>query len=288
MIKGEWREPAGLNLSRLGLALALAAAATLRFWALAQGVPFALGVDEPEVMERAVRMMKTGDFNPHFFDYPSLYMYVQALVAVFHFAFGAMRGTWNSLAQAPTEDFYVWARGVTAIVGTATVWVVYRVGMRWGKRTALLAAVMLAVMPMHVRESHYVLTDVPATFLVTLTLLLSLRAHERATARALALAGAAAGLAGATKYYGIIAVVMPLIVCMTSSATRPSRLAASLWTLTAMMAAFLIAAPYTVLDLPTFLNQFAGLASKYRGLSTGEPGWVLYLKHLRIALGWTG
>ena len=41
----------------------------------------ALGVDEPEVMERAVRMMKTGDFNPHFFDYPSLYMYVQAVVA---------------------------------------------------------------------------------------------------------------------------------------------------------------------------------------------------------------
>ena len=73
-----------------------------------------------------------------------------------------------------------------------------------------------------------------------------------------------------------------------SSATRPSRLVASVWILAAMMAAFLIAAPYTVLDLPTFLNQFAGLASKYRGLSSGEPGWVLYLKHLRIALGWIG
>ena len=36
-------------------------------------------------------------------------------------------------------------------------------------------------MPLHVRESHYVLTDVPVTFFVTLTLLLSLRAHERAT-----------------------------------------------------------------------------------------------------------
>ena len=62
------------------------------------------------------------------------------------------------------------------------MWVVYRAAMRWGARTALLAAVMLAVMPLHVRESHYVLTDVPATFLVMLTLLLSLRAHERATA----------------------------------------------------------------------------------------------------------
>ena len=133
-------------------------------------MPFAIGIDEPEVMVRAVRMMKTGDFNPHFFDYPSLYMYVQALVAVVRFVFGAMRGEWSGLAQAPTEEFYVWGRGVTAILGTATVWLVYRAGMRWGARTALLAAVLLAVMPLHVRESHYVLTDVPATFLVTLTL----------------------------------------------------------------------------------------------------------------------
>ena len=178
----DWREPADLHQSRLGLGLALLAAAMLRFWALPQGMPCCPGVDEPEVMERAVRIIKTGVFNPHFFDYPSLYIYVQTAVAVVRFVVGAMRGLWHGLAQAPTEDFYVWGRAVTAILGTATVWVVYRAGMRWGARTALLAAVMVAVMPLHVRESHYVLTDVPATFLVMLTLLLSLRAHERSTA----------------------------------------------------------------------------------------------------------
>ena len=70
------------------------AAPLLRFWALSQGIRFNLGVDEPEIMERAVRMMKTGDFNPHFFDYPTLYMYVQAVVAVGRFLFGAMQGQW--------------------------------------------------------------------------------------------------------------------------------------------------------------------------------------------------
>ena len=217
----EWRESADLNPARLGLVLALLAAAMLRFWALPQGVPCCPGVDEPEVMERAVRMMKTGDFSPHFFDYPSLYMYVQAAVAVFRFVFGAMRGLWGGLAQAPTEEFYVWGRAVTAILGTATVWVVYRAGMRWGGRTALLAAVMVAVMPLHVRESHYVLTDVPATFLVMLTFLLSLRAHERSTVWSFALAGAAAGLAGATKYNGVLAVLMPLLACVMTPAAPP-------------------------------------------------------------------
>jgi 4-amino-4-deoxy-L-arabinose transferase-like glycosyltransferase len=287
MTKGEWRQPADLNPSHLGLVLALLAAAMLRFWALPQGVPFGLGVDEPEVMERAVRMMKTGDLSPHFFDYPTLYMYVQAAVAVVRFIFGAMRGLWGGLAQAPTEEFYVWGRGVTAILGTATVWVVYRAGMRWGARTALLAAVMIAVMPLHVRESHYVLTDVPATFLVMLTLLLSLRAHERSTAWSFALAGAAAGLAGATKYNGVLAALMPLIACAMTPATRPSRPIAMLWIIGGMLAAFLLAAPYTVIDLPTFLNQFARLSSEYRAPpTTSEPIWQIYLKHLRIAL-WT-
>ena len=51
--------------------------------------------------------------------------------------------------------------------------------------------------------------------------------------------------------------------------------------------AFLIAAPYTVLDLPAFLNGFARLSSIYRSLpAPPEPGWLIYLKHLRLVLGW--
>src|SRR5829696_2218603 len=241
----ERREPADANRARLGLMLALLAAGLLRFWALPHGVPFSVQVDEPEVMIRAVRMMKTGDLNPHFFDYPSLYMYVQAAVATARFLFGAVRGEWASLAQAPPEAFYLWGRAVTAIMGTATVWVLYRAAIRWGRATALLAAVMFAVMPLHVRESHFVLTDVPVTFFVVLALLLSLRAHERGSAGAFALAGAAAGLAAGTKYNGAVAVLMPLLCCVMTPVVRPSRAAALLWTSASMIGAFLVAAPYT-------------------------------------------
>ncbi len=281
-----WRSSADRRVP--GLALALLLAALLRFWGLGQGIPFNPGVDEPEVMDRALRMMKSGDFNPHFFDYPSLYMYVQTAVAVLRFMIGAMQGRWSALAQAQTADFYLWARGVTAIIGTGTVWLVYRAGTRWGPRTALLAAVMLAVMPLHVRESHYALTDVPMTFFVVLTLLLSLRAHERATAWSFVAAGAAAGLAGATKYNGLIAFLIPLLACATTRAAQPSRLQAILWTTAGLLAAFLMAAPYTLIDLPHFLNQFARLISEYRTPGLQKPMWVTYLKHLRAALGWPG
>jgi 4-amino-4-deoxy-L-arabinose transferase-like glycosyltransferase len=287
IIDREWREAADLRPSRAGLALALTAAGLLRLWALGQGVPYMLGVDEPEVMERAVRMIKTGDFNPHFFDYPSLYLYVQAAVGVLRFLAGALRGEWASLAQANTADFYLWGRAVTAGLGTATVWLLYMGGLRWGARTALLGAALLAVMPLHVRESHFVLTDVPVTFFVTLSFVLSLRAHERSTIGSFVLAGAAVGLAAATKYNGGLALVMPLIACWMTPSVRPGRLISSLAIVGACIGVFLLGAPYTFLDLPTFLNQFARLASDYRSAPAGETSaFVTYLKHLWNAWQW--
>ena len=64
-------------------------------------------------MNRVVRMMKTGDFNPHFFDWPSLTMYVHLVAACLVFLAGAMRGAWHSLAQVGPSDFYVYGRMVT-------------------------------------------------------------------------------------------------------------------------------------------------------------------------------
>jgi 4-amino-4-deoxy-L-arabinose transferase-like glycosyltransferase len=273
----------------LALGLTLAAAALLRFWALGHGVPFALGVDEPEVMERAIRMMKTGDLNPHFYDYPAFYMYVQMAVATLRFVLGATRGEWSSLAQASTADFYVWGRAVTAALGTLNVWLLYRAGLRWDRATAILAAALFAVMPLHVRESHFVLTDVPTTFFVTLTLLLSLRAYEQPRLRTFVLAGAAAGLAGATKYNGILAMAMPAIAC--AGAPRASRPKAALFgsMLAAAVLAFLLAAPYTLLDLPNFLNSFAQLSSEYHATpQVAHLVTVTALKNMRNALDWRG
>jgi 4-amino-4-deoxy-L-arabinose transferase-like glycosyltransferase len=271
------------------LYLALLAAALLRVWSLGAHLPFSPGVDEPEVMERAVHMMKTGDLNPHFFDYPSLYLYVEAAVSTLRFLVGATQGLWSRLAQAPTEAFYLWGRAATAVFGTATVWLMYQAGLCWNRRTALVAAVMLAVMPLHVRESRYTLTDAPATFFALAALVLSLRAHDRATAWSFALAGAAAGLAGATKYNAGLVLIVPLVACAMTPAARPSRGAAMLWVLAGALLAFLIGAPYTLLDLPHFLNGFANLAGAYRApANTTNPGWFVYLKLLRTSLQWPG
>jgi 4-amino-4-deoxy-L-arabinose transferase-like glycosyltransferase len=274
--------------SGTSLALVLAAAAVLRFWALGHGLPYSPAVDEPEIAQRAVNMMRSGSLNPHpFYDYPTLYMYVQLAAYVVRFLIGALNGAWNSVNTVDVTALYVWGRGLTALIGTATVLLVFQAGMRWGARHALLAAGLLAVMPLHVQASHYILTDIPTTFFITLALVLTLSAHERGTKASFAWAGAAAGFAAATKYNGAIALLMPLLACVMTPRGKDSRLSCALGTVAASAAAFFVGAPYSLLDLPSFLDGFARLAVHFKiGASPAEPPWITYIKHLLIHFGY--
>ncbi|HVL69595.1 MAG TPA: glycosyltransferase family 39 protein [Vicinamibacterales bacterium] len=273
-------------LTMTALAAIVAAGAVLRFWALDGGIPYNIGIDEPQVMNRAVTMMRTGDFNPHFYDYPGLYIYVQVVVSCLRFMAGAALGEWRSLAEPELGDFLLWGRAVTAALGTATVALVYCIAERWGRRQALLAAGLMAVMPLHVRESHFVLTDVPVTFFVALAMLVTLRAAERPSPRTFAWAGAAAGLAAGTKYPGGLAVILPLLAIATTPELRGARGRSFAAVVASAAAVFLLVAPYTLLDLPGFLNGYAKLMASYTGPTTGDPGWQVYLKHLRLNIGW--
>ena len=269
-----------LNPSRLGLALALVAAALLRFWALPQGVPFSA---------RRRRAGGHGARRPHDEDgrpQPALLRLPQASTCT-------SRRWWpcsaSSSARCSGEVDRRWRRRrpksstsgaarVTAMLGTATVWVVYRAAMRWSARTALLAAVLIAVMPLHVRESHYVLTDVAGDLLRHADV-------AAVAARARAIDGAGASLWPARrrdwparlKYNGVLAVMMPLIACAMTP-RRPSVAAER-------RCRWIVAGdgrdvprsrrPTRLLDLPTFLNQFARLSSEYRAPpTTAEPMWL--------------
>src|SRR5206468_2501280 len=71
---------------------------------------------------------------------------------------------------------YLIARGISVAAGTATVATVYRIALLFfDQTTALVAAVYLAVAALHVRESHFGLTDVAATCLLMLAFLFTVR-----------------------------------------------------------------------------------------------------------------
>jgi len=92
-----------------------------------------------------------------------------------------------------------------------------------------------------------------------------------------------AGLAAATKYNGGIALLMPLAATIHAGALRVRTLAL-LGIVAGAALAFFAGAPYSLLDLPGFLNGFAALMQHYnQERHGGESAAMLYFKYIA---GW--
>lgn len=101
----------------------------------------------------------------------------------------------------------------TAILGVATVAVVYMLGNRLGGRMmALAAAALVAVMPFHVELSRRAMLDVGYVFFLMLTLYYLVAWVQTRSRRHATWAGVAAGATALSKLPGVLAVAIALIV----------------------------------------------------------------------------
>src|SRR5918998_1254300 len=149
--RSAWR--GGDWLHRAALAAVTLAGAVLCFHGLDFALPYVPHPDEPVVVDLAQRMLKSGDLNPHRFVYPSLYVYLQALVYALHLGWGYTQGLYGGVGELPESTarittvpgFYHWGRALTALLATGSILLVYGSGRRlYGRRTGLLAALLLA------------------------------------------------------------------------------------------------------------------------------------------------
>lgn len=97
------------------------------------------------------------------------------------------------------------ARAVPALLGVATVWLTYALGHRlYGRRAALIGALLLAVMPYHVVVSRQVLLDAPMVLCATGALYCVVRYAESPTPRWLFAAGGVLGLTVLAKETSLV------------------------------------------------------------------------------------
>src|SRR5438874_2699078 len=122
-----------LTLDLLVVALLFLFALALRVYGVRGSLPYVGHVDEPKLIDSAIHIVKSGKLNPHLYIWPSLYIYLEALVIRAHLMWGTLRGYYAGPQSLPdvTHIFslaagvYVWARTLTAIVGAATVALLY-------------------------------------------------------------------------------------------------------------------------------------------------------------------
>jgi 4-amino-4-deoxy-L-arabinose transferase-like glycosyltransferase len=275
-----------VNWTSAAVVVILALAAALRLSGVRWGLPYDfLNPDEGTVVPHAFHVAQ-GHLNPGFFLYPSLFFYLLAGV------YGGMALLWHphdvtSLLSGASFVIHPGAyllagRLVSVAFGVLSVYVIYRLGREaFSRRVGLLAAVILAVEPLHVKYSHAAVTDVAATAFALLALLLLLRSAQDRGRRWLIAGAAAAGLAMSTKYnLGLLVVPVTLTAFLAAreAARRAGRVdRAAPWTLARRLAtdaylplaaAFVLGSPFVVLDVPRFWRDFV------RQNRVVERGWL--------------
>jgi hypothetical protein len=269
----------------VALGLILAVGVLVRFAGLSYGLPHTFHSDEGRIVGRAVRFL-SGDPDPRFFNWPSLYMYV--LSGVYGLIFGVRESP--ILFATDPGSFYLLGRVVTATLGTATIATLYLLAAPlYGSMVAALASLFLALNLLHVHDSQYVTTDVPLTFLVTLGLLVVLRYLRDGRARQVVGAGLLAGLATSMKYPGGL-LLLPLLVAhllrlraapggARRAVVTPGLAAAGL----SGLAAFVAGTPYAVLTPRAFVHGVLDEVREVRSVQFGNeadlPGYLFHLLH---------
>lgn len=267
----------------IGLALVLVIAAGLRFTALRQSLPYFDNPDEPTMTNTGLRMLQTGDLNPHFFRWPSLPFYLQYAASAYNFLTGIGAGRYTDLQNLPTENFFLIGRTVSAALGTATVFLTYLLGRTlYGPAVGLVSGLVLAVLPLHTEHSHYVTPDIIVTFFTALTLLFAALVFRTGQKKWYQWAGVAAGCTLGSKYN--VGIVLAIIVLAHFLAAKERRGKIS-WLVSSVALAglvFFITTPFALFDLPGFLNELAFQVRHYTILGHGSaselPSWAAYLE----------
>ena len=185
------------------------------------GDPYVYHPDEWMIARHAMTMVATSDWNPHTFVYPSVLLELHAgLVALLHGARPvtlAVGQPWLYEGEFLPQQFrYILAgRTLVSLMGIGTILVVFETGRRLvGIAGGLAAAAILAVLPLAVENAHYLTTDVPVAFLCAGCLLATVIAARSDRLRWWVVAGLVAGLAGSTKWNGLLVVGVPLLALL--------------------------------------------------------------------------
>jgi putative flippase GtrA/4-amino-4-deoxy-L-arabinose transferase-like glycosyltransferase len=283
----------------------LAFALALRVYGIGFGLPQLYYWDEPAVVNRAVRF-GSGDFNPHFFYYPALYMYVEFVVSGLYFMSQLLTGRLATVEDFAVQYFvdptgvYLAARLTTALIGTACVLTMFFVGRRYFNPLAgCLAALFLSSSVLHATQSHIAVTDIPHSLFILLALLPIYRVAEAHDSRwqDYALAGALIGLGAATKYFAILLVAALMVAHFVNGSApfkfaqdRP-RILGCWWSTKLMVAgtataiAFFVGSPFNVLDFRSFVSDYQNQLL-FSGVGAGSSAGWLFTRVLPASLGW--
>ncbi|MGC4087996.1 MAG: glycosyltransferase family 39 protein [Polyangiaceae bacterium] len=276
-MKRAWAHP---RAAQAGFVLVCAIALAIRLWNVDFGLPYMRHPDEAHNVKHALRIVNERDLNPHFFRYPAMLFYSNALVELIYYGFARALGKVSSFADIKPPFEPVWGVGYTESVApfllgrllsvaasVVTVALCYSIARRLTgrRRDGAFAALLVAVSPVNVLNSRYISPDALTTVFVTAVVFYAVAIFREGKLRDYCLAGVAIGLAAAFKYNGVVAAVAVVAAHFARPGLR--RELVGLWrpSLTGLVSAltFAVCNPYMFFDYATFRRDLVFASNIY-------------------------
>ncbi|MCB4755592.1 MAG: glycosyltransferase [Elusimicrobia bacterium] len=263
------------------------------------GLPGTFNPDEPHHINLAV-YFGSGDFNPHVFKYPTLWMYVLSI------EYGLLFLLWSGFGLLhQVKDFahlYIWdptlfyltARLTSALLGSLIVIFIYSIGRRLiNEEAGIVAALMWAVSPHLVYYAHLAKADMLMLFLLTVGLWYAFKYYQEGGMRTALMSGFFLGLSLSTQY--TVAPMLPVlfwahIVRSVKTREKGARFLVAPEMFCGyglMMAAFFLGSPFIVTNFQTFLRDIGDLRGYAQGnlTSVGQPLGLGIIRYYAEFLG---
>lgn len=300
--------PHGTRRTNLLIGLALFfASLVLRAIGIGWGLPNdirnqSLHPDEPVIWMYAQQLDPMhGDFDPNFYQYPTLYLTVLRLASSVVSAYVPTPRVQGSGSEwlLIGRDHLV-GRWISTLSGALLSWCLYCILRRRTNRLgAVLGAALVAIAPALVVHSRFQTTDMLALLLMTVSLFWALELIPEKNAEAkesrgspalwsAALAGAFAGLSAGTKYPNALVLVAVLAACVLAPKGRRG-ICAAIVCLSAVVA-FVVATPGVLVSWAKFSADFRYEmihSASGHGLVFAETpsGFIYHIANLATGLG---
>ncbi|MDZ7725249.1 MAG: glycosyltransferase family 39 protein [candidate division KSB1 bacterium] len=253
------------------LLLILGAGAFFRFYGIDAQLPYLQHPDEPIYVEISRTIFQTGDLNPHFFKYPSLFFYLRTLAYIPFYYTGKIAGAFDSpgdimgiinltmgVSKAQTPSLIIFDRSITVFFGVLSIFFVFLIGTKMlrNRYFALLPALFLALFRSNLYLDKVIAPDTFLLFFLLLTAYYTLCLFETPSRKNYILAGLSAGLAISVKYNGGL-ILLPILIAHLILEKKKALKNINIYiAIAATGLGFILTSPFALLDFNTFIHDF--------------------------------
>lgn len=217
--------------------------------------------DEENILKSISNMNPSKfDFNPHFFEYPSFYIYLVAItlktLSILKIIFITSDISFYFKNPSEIAKFYLTGRFLTLIFGILILFFLSYVSENLKKGSFILTFILLLSYSLFVINSHYMTVDIPMIFWITIFLYSLVKYQETSRTIFFYLSSIFIGFATGTKYPAFVFWLLIPYVLIISKNPFKKILEKTLLSFFITIFSFILTTPYSIISFNEFKQDF--------------------------------